>query len=299
MLRKMFEGGPSRKQGPRLAMRDADDEPPRDTPVRPCEWPSENFMDRAGIKEEFKAYLCNAGLEDFEADKCPQYHDLTSSFVRKFEYSSSRNSPSVMFDLYDRSYTMDLEDFTFSCELPSWGSVRDPPKSEFRNFLASITVGESRDITQATIGSIHFPAIHCFALFIGRCINPKDEARHMCVPDLSILRNAMLGDQSYHMGATVARRLHHNKYNGDFFGGIYATRLANFLEVDVREGDMELPPTYLDFDSMVSHQFVERNESPLLYRLIFNKRHVVRITLPAPAFSDSKTKGRYTITIEE
>ena len=37
-------------------------------------------------------------------------------------------------------------------------SVRDPPKSEFRNFLASITVGESRDITQATIGSIHFPA---------------------------------------------------------------------------------------------------------------------------------------------
>src|SRR3954464_6224475 len=38
MLRKMFQGGSSRKQGPRLAMRDADDEPPRDGPVRPCEW---------------------------------------------------------------------------------------------------------------------------------------------------------------------------------------------------------------------------------------------------------------------
>ena len=49
MLRKMFQGGSSRKQGPRLAMRDADDEPPRDALVRPCEWPSENFMDRAGI----------------------------------------------------------------------------------------------------------------------------------------------------------------------------------------------------------------------------------------------------------
>ena len=36
------------------------------------------------------------------------------------------------------------------------------------DFFASITVGESRDITQATIGSIHFPAIHYFALFIGR-----------------------------------------------------------------------------------------------------------------------------------
>ena len=127
MLRKMFQGGSSRKQGPRLAIRDADEEPPRDAPVRPCEWPSENFMNQVGIKEEFYAYLRNAGLEDFEADKCPQYHDLTSSFVRRFEFSSSRNSPSVMFDLYDKSYTMDLEDFTFACKLPQWGSVRDPP----------------------------------------------------------------------------------------------------------------------------------------------------------------------------
>ena len=66
-------------------MRDADDEPPRDAPVRPCEWPSENFMDRAGIKEEFNAYLRNADLVSFEADKCRQYHYLTSSFVRRFE----------------------------------------------------------------------------------------------------------------------------------------------------------------------------------------------------------------------
>ena len=105
-------------------------------------------MNQVGIKEKLSTYLSNAGLEDFKANKCPQYHDLTSSFVRRFEYSSSRNSPSVMFDLYEKSYTMDLEDFTSSCKLPSWGSVRDPPKSEFRNFLASITVGESRDISR-------------------------------------------------------------------------------------------------------------------------------------------------------
>ena len=51
----MYQGGSSRKQEPRLAMCDADDEPPRNAPVRPCEWPSENFMHRAGIKEEFNA----------------------------------------------------------------------------------------------------------------------------------------------------------------------------------------------------------------------------------------------------
>ena len=92
---------------------------------------------------------------------------------------------------------MDLEDFTTACKLPQWGSVNEPRKSEYRDFLACITVGKSRDIARATIGSIHFPAIHYFALFIGRCINGKDEACHMCVPDLCVLKSAVLGDKQY------------------------------------------------------------------------------------------------------
>ena len=99
MFRKMYQGGSSRKQGPRLAMHDADDEPPRDAPGRACEWPSEDFMDQAGIKEEFNTYVSNADLVSFEADKCRQYHYLTYSFVRRFEFSSSRNSQTVLFDL--------------------------------------------------------------------------------------------------------------------------------------------------------------------------------------------------------
>ena len=50
---------------------------------------------------------------------------------------------------------------------------------------------------------------------------------------------------------------------------------------------------------MVHHQFVERNESPLQYRLIFDRHHVVRITLLAPAFFDYQAKGRHFITREE
>ena len=83
----------------------------------------------------------------------------------------------------------------------------------------------------------------------------------MCVPDLSILRSAVLGDKHYNLGAIVARRLHHNRFNGDFFGGIYATRIANFLGIAIREDDIELPPTYLDYEAMVRHHFVERNVS--------------------------------------
>ena len=148
---------------------------------------------------------------------------------------------------------MYLEDFNTACKLPQWGSASEPRKSDFKNFLASITVGESREIAQATIGSIHFPAIHYFSLFIGRCINSKAEACHMCVPDLSVLKNAVLGDKQYNLGGIVARRLHNNSLNGDLFGGIYAPSVANFLEILIHENDMDLPPAYLDYDAMVRH----------------------------------------------
>ena len=47
----------------------------------------------------------------------------------------------------------------------------------------------------------------------------------------------MLGDKSYNLGAIVARRLHLNRHNGYFFGGIYASRIANFLGIDAREDE--------------------------------------------------------------
>ena len=160
MSRKMYQGGSSRKKRPRLAIREQDDKPPREADVRPCEWPSEDFMIKVDIKDKFDAYVHNADLEEFRQDKCPQYQYLTDSFVRRFKFTSSHNSQNVLFYIYDNSYTMDLEDFTTACKLPQWGSVNEPGKSECKDFLASITVGESREITQATIGSIHFPSIH-------------------------------------------------------------------------------------------------------------------------------------------
>ena len=111
MSREMYQGGSSRKQGPRLAIHELDNELPGDAQVRTCEWPSEEFMVKAGIKDEFDTYVRNANLEDFMSDKCSQHYYLTDSFVRRFEFSSSRNSQTVLFDLYDKSYTMDLEDF--------------------------------------------------------------------------------------------------------------------------------------------------------------------------------------------
>ena len=75
-------------------------------------------------------------------------------------------------------------------------------------------MGESRDIAQATIGSIHFPAIHYFSLFIGRCINGKGKVCHMCVPGLCVLKSAVSGYKGYNLGAIVARRLQNNSKRG-------------------------------------------------------------------------------------
>ena len=69
----MYQGGSSRKKGPRLAIREPDDKPPREADARPCEWSLEPFMVEAGIKDEFDAYVRNADLEEFMQDKCPQY----------------------------------------------------------------------------------------------------------------------------------------------------------------------------------------------------------------------------------
>ena len=72
-----------------------------------------------------------------------------------------------------------------------------------------------------------------------------------------------MGDKRFNLGAMnkiFARRLHNNDKYGDFFGGIYATRLANYLGVPIRENDIELPPTFLDYNAMVHYQFLERNE---------------------------------------
>ena len=130
MSSRMFQGGSSIKKEPRLAMHEQDDEPPRDAEVRACEWPSDNFMDNAGFKDEFDTYVHNAELEGFVSDKIPQYYALTNSVARRFKFTSSRNSRIVLFDLYDKSYPMDLEDFNTACKLPQWCNVSEPRKSE-------------------------------------------------------------------------------------------------------------------------------------------------------------------------
>ena len=67
----------------------------------------------------------------------------------------------------------------------------------------------------------------------------------------------------------------------------------------IHERDIELPPAYLDYNAMVNHHFLERIEQILQYRLIFDRRCTVHVSLPALGFFDFQARRRYIITREE
>ena len=89
------------------------------------------------------------------------------------------------------------------------------------------------------------------------------------------------------MGAIVAKRLNLNRTKGPILGGIFASRLAAHFNIPIRHYEKEeklLPPVFLDYKSMVAHDFIVRNKEKMLkYNLRFNKTHSETIILPAPS----------------
>ena len=92
-------------------------------------------------------------------------------------------------------------------------------------------------------------------------------------PDLVVLRHAIEGDNTYSLGAIVARRLHINKFEGKIHGGIYATRLAAHFNVQIRLYDYPLPKVYLDRAAMEHQQFITSDypNIPIPYNLVLVK----------------------------
>ena len=59
-----------------------------------------------------------------------------------------------------------------------------------------------------------------------------------------------------------------------------------------------LPHVYLDYKSMVAHDFIVKNkEGELKYQLFFNKHHPETITLPAPSLFDLSS-GTYLVPLK-
>ena len=110
--------------------------------------------------------------------------------------------------------------------IPSDGSLAEPRPTGFEAFYHTLTVGDERGVSATTAASIHFPAVHYFALFVAKCFLARKKVGALSAPDFVVLCRALEGDNTHSSGAIVARRLHLNKSQGEIHGGIFATRLA-------------------------------------------------------------------------
>ena len=161
--------------------------------------------------------------------------------------------------MYDEFKEMSLYDFCVVCKLPFEGSVEEPHTSDVAEFIDEIAVGEKRKVSDERTTSIHFPVLRYYAIFASRCLIGRGNSGGLSAPDLAILRHALLHDRTFSLGAIVAKQLSLNRTKGPIFGGIFASRLAKYFEIPIRHYEKEekvLPSIFLDYKSMVAHDFI-------------------------------------------
>ena len=115
------------------------------------------------------------------------------------------------FYLYDEHKEMSLHDFCRVCLIPFEGSVEEPHRDDVEGFIDTIVVGETRKVSDARITSIHFPIFHYFAIFASRCLIGRGNCGNLSAPDIVILCHALFRDDTFSMGAIVAKRLNLNR----------------------------------------------------------------------------------------
>ena len=136
---------------------------PRTTEVRPCEWPCDDFLRAAEIYDDFYELADNAGLTDFLRDQREQYLLLTNIFVQNFHFHARSSPPSGEFYLYDEHKEMSLRDFCRVCLIPFEGIIEEPHHGDVDGFIDTITIGETRKVSDARTTNIHFFVLHYFA----------------------------------------------------------------------------------------------------------------------------------------
>ena len=174
----------------------------------------------------------------------------------------------VDFYLYDEYKEMTLREFCEVCKLPFLGIIEEPHRDDVDGFIDTIAVGETRKVSDARITSIHFHVLRYFAIFASRCLIGRGNCGNLSAPDIVILCHALFRDDTFSMGAIVAKRLNIKRTKGSILGGIFASRLAAHFNIRIRHYEKEeilLPPVYLDYKSMVAHDFIVKNREKAFF----------------------------------
>ncbi|KAE8772173.1 l-ascorbate oxidase-like protein [Hordeum vulgare] len=187
-----------------------------------------------------------------------------------------------------------------------WSGVRNVCKAtkmnvqpyELKSLSASLCSKEPREIHRGKISSILFPHITYFAYYIARGVLARDNTSNISAPDLAILAAALLGDNTYNIGALIARRLVANSGKGPHFGGIYATLILEHLKRTVCMDDTRFSFISFDLTAMKRHEFVTRTFEfgNLVYIMRFGKLTTREIRLPAPLLFDYASRNGLSFT---
>ncbi|KAE8813819.1 hypothetical protein D1007_09010 [Hordeum vulgare] len=172
---------------------------------------------------------------------------------------------------------------------------------ELKSLFASLCSKDPQDILPGKISSILFPHIRYFAYYIARGVLARDNTSNISAPDLAIFAAALSGDNTYNIGALIARCLIANSGKGPHFGGIYAMLILEYLERTVRADDAPFPFISFDLTAMKRHECVTRTYEfgNLVYIMRFRELTTREIHLPAPPLFDYTSRNGWSFTAIE
>ncbi|KAE8787567.1 hypothetical protein D1007_38384 [Hordeum vulgare] len=269
--------------------------------ARALAYPCSDFLAATGIKDEFDNLCAAAGLTHLVTRRVPQYPKLTYYFVNWFRYNDRTSM--IDFRLYEDVFTMSLAEF---CDVIGVRNVGKTTKMKvqpykLKSLFASLCSKDPRDIHRGKISNILFPHIRNFTYYIARGVLARDNTSNILALDLAILATALLGDNTYNIGALIARRLIANNSKGPHFGGIYVTLILEHLERTVHTDDT--PFSFISFalTAMKRHEFVTRTSEfgNLVYIMRFGELTTREIHLPAPLLFDYTGRNGWSFTAIE
>ena len=98
--------------------------------------------------------------------------------------------------------------------MPFSGIIEEPHRDDVDGFIDTISIGETRKVSDARITSIHFPVLRYFSLFASRCLIGRGNSGNLSIPDLIILLQGLYSDTIFSLGGIIARQLNMNRTKG-------------------------------------------------------------------------------------
>ena len=126
-------------------------------PARAMTFPCPEFMEAAGIQEEFNTLCANAGLTRLATCRVLQYEKLTAIFINSFRFY--HDDDTVVFKIYYKLLTMLMSNFCEALGLPDEGEKvkKNSQTTALKTLFDSFCSTDARDTNRQKISNIFSP----------------------------------------------------------------------------------------------------------------------------------------------